>query len=240
MRATTLFFLIILFLNPSGLKAETLVEGVAAIITMNPDDVKRPPVREVLFISDLERYRLFFEPLREESVQTGRRDSDAGDKKKSAWMRRLDDVIGQKLLEPEAARFILTPPTEKEVEDYLLFIRQRFQSEDVFQNALRQSGLVIPELKAEIHRFLRVQTLIKERISEFIFINPKEVVAYYLEHLKDYLGRPFEDIEKDIERILAQKKERLRKTAYINRLKEKVRIERLLKKDRLEADLNGR
>lgn len=234
--ASLLFLSILLLFSPLNVQGEALVEGVAAIITFNPGDTRRAPVREVLFFSDVARYRLFFDSRKagtEEKTQNGRAGGHG------LWLECLNDVIGQKLLEPEAARFVFKKPTDKEVEAHLLLIRQRFENEAAFQNALLQTGFLLAELKEETHKFLWVQSLIKERISEFIFVSPKEIVAYYLEHLKAYAGKPFEAIEKNIEGILAKEKERIKKTDYIHRLKEKVKIEMILKETSLNSSLNG-
>ncbi len=223
-----LFSCMLLLLSPLSLKGETLVEGLVAILTFEGEDSRGGPLQEVLFFSDLERYRLFFEPHKDEN--TPNRDKE----KNEVYLERLDTLIRQKLLEPEAVRFIPQKPTEKEVENHLVLIRKRFKNEVAFKDALQSVGFDLPELKVEILRFLWVQKLIQERIVEFIFIRPREVNAYYLEHQKDYTGRPFEEIEKDIEALLSRKKQKLKIEAYVARLKEKIKIEVMLKEENFD------
>ena len=219
-----LFFLLFLFpfffLETLSLKAESLVEGVVAIVSTN----KSKPGQEVLFLSDLERYRLFFEHASEGLSQKNIEGEGLSES--------LNRVIAQKFFKQEALRFVLEAPTEKEIEAQLEVIRQRFTHDDDFQDALQQAGLTLPELKDEVLDFLWVEKLIKERIREFIFISPKEVVTYYLDHPEAFPGSSFEASETEIEQILSKKKEEIKKSAYLNRIKEKGKIKILLEEGR--------
>ncbi len=219
---------VIISLTPLPVNSETLVDGVVAVITFHQDDARKKPVQEVLLFSDLERYRLFFE-----ADHPGATDDAA------LWQARLNEVIGQTLLKPEAARFILKTPTEKEVGEQLRRIRLRFKNEAAYDQALLQSGLSVADLRIEIRQFLWVQKLIQERILEFIFISPKEVVGYYVDHLKNYVGKPFEEIEKEIETRLVKEKGKVKKAAYIKRLKGKVEVNILLNNVLFGPGMNG-
>ncbi len=210
------FLFFVLFFNVLGLKAETLVEGVVAIVLTD----KSKPGQEVLFFSDLERYRLFFKPLAEVLAH----ENEAALKEGEGLKESLRWMIAQKFFKKEALRFGLKRPTEQEIEIQLEVIRQRFSDEEDFQNALKQAGLTDKALKKEVFDFLWVEKLIKERIREFIFISPKEVVKYYLDHLTNFSGSPFEEFEAEIEQILSKQKEELKKSAYLNRIKEKGEI----------------
>ena len=52
----TFTLLLFLFSAPAPLSAQELVEGIVAIVTSKRDEA----TREMIFYSDLERYRIFF------------------------------------------------------------------------------------------------------------------------------------------------------------------------------------
>ncbi|GEM_PF-1952359 len=201
-----------LLLMPLILRAEVLVEAVLAVISSENGE----PYRELVYLSDLERYRLFFEPPEDKTPTLN---------KAAQFIQRRDALIHQKLFEREARRFAIKKPTESEVAARLAGIRQRFQNNTDFEQALNQAGWDLPELKAEIVKALWVEKLIRERIQEFIFISPKAVENYQLNHLDAFIGQEMQVIEAKIIQILRRQKETEKKRAYLNRLKEKVRIE---------------
>jgi len=116
------FVLSLLFFTPMVLGTEVLVEGVVAVVTIH----NREEVREVIYLSDLKRYKIFFKPVGEKINRTV----------------LLNRVINNRLLLPEARRFILEAPTKEAVADYLRFILRRFESKEIFQRALKKTGLL--------------------------------------------------------------------------------------------------
>lgn len=201
-----------------------MVEAVLAVITFE----NGTPKREVIYFSDLERYRLFFETLQDKSLAV---QEVTTLNKKDQLTRRRDAVIHQKLFEREAQRFAIKKPTEPEVAEALTRIRQRFQDEADFARALNQGGLRLSSLKEEIVQYLWVEKLIRERIQEFIFIGPKAIETYQLNHLDAFIGQGIETIEKKITQILSREKEIEKKKSYLKRLKEKVQIEFIFNPD---------
>jgi len=201
--------------------AEELVEGIAAIVTIK----SRSPIEELVFFTDIARYRLFFEPELE----------------KSEGADPLTAVIQQRLFRPEAHRFILDAPPPEAVEARLKVIRKRFEDDVSFQNALLQTGLNLDELKMEIREYLWVKELLDERIKEFIFISPKAIETYYNEHPDRFKGKERAEVETRIEAILTMKKEASKKAEYLQRLKKNAEIKILLnERDGTKIDKEGR
>lgn len=215
-----LFFWILL-LTPLHTQAETLVEAVVAVLSFE----KGEPLQKVIYLSDLERHRLFFEGSENTIVDT--QDSTTTNKTR-IFVRRRDAVIDQEIFLREALRFAIKKPEGEEVLAALKNIRQRFQTETHFESALQKSALSLSALKAKITLYLWVDQLLQERIKEFIFIVPKAVDTYYLDHLEIFIGQEIESIETKITKILRRKKEVEKKEIYLKRLKEKVRIEFML------------
>ncbi len=196
-------------LIPSPARAEQIVEGIAALVTIK----SREPIRELIFYSDLERHRLFFASPRE----------------KSDLSRRLDQVIHQRLLRPEAKRFILQAPTASAIAERLKKIQKRFESDATFEAALRQTGLIQSELEDEIREYLWVEQLLNERIKGFVFISPKVVEDYFQEHSDLFEGRTLSEVSRQIETFLITQKEAEKKIEYLQRITAKAELEILLK-----------
>lgn len=204
----SLIFLLSLFSFSFLVHAENLVEGIVAVIHIK----NREPIREVIFYSDLERYRLFFAPLKE----------------KTDPIHLVNQVIHQRLFRHEARRFVLKKPSRKTIKERFRLIRRRFQNETAFQEALLETGLNLDEFKEEILEHLWVEDLLNERIKEFIFISPKKVEAYFKDHPDLFAGRRLEEVEKRIEAFLTMEKASQKKEKYIQRLKSKAEIKILL------------
>lgn len=183
-----------------GLGAEP-VERIAA--TLNG---------KIIFLSDLERHSLFFD-------NAGKNGS--GDDLKKI----LERVIDNRLLRSEAHRFVLQGPTEAEIQQRLMTLRQRFKTEAAFQEALGQTGFSLDELKQEIKEQLWVEELLQERIYAFVFISPREVTRYYQEHTADFGGKKQEEVEPMIRKILSEEKRTTKELEYLARLRSHAEIQ---------------
>jgi hypothetical protein len=214
----TFTLLLFLFSAPAPLSAQELVEGIVAIVTSKRDEA----TREMIFYSDLERYRIFFFPQRE----------------KSDPLQRLNQVVEQHLLLQEARRFIPEAPDTDAVEQRLAKIRTYFHSETLFQDAMRQTGLIESELKNEIREILWIEQLLDERINGFIFISPKSVEDYYQLHSDFFSGRSLREVNRQIEIFLLKKRETEKKAEYLERIKEKAEIKILLNEHMTKFGLN--
>ncbi|HIE64334.1 MAG: hypothetical protein ABGX83_09710 [Nitrospira sp.] len=172
---------------------------------------------EFIFLSDLKRYPLFFEPRRENDPSRG-----------PVRFRQLDHLIHQKILRSEARRFVLEGPTEEEIAVRLEEVRRRFLNERAFQGAMHQTGFDLGALKEELREYLWVERLMEERIKAFIFIRPKAIERYYQDHQKRYFGKKLEAVSSQIRKILADQKEVDKKRAYLTGLRSRAEIEVLL------------
>ncbi len=228
-----LFFLF-LVLTPLTVSAEVLleapvveamvvevvvVEAVVAVLNFETGE----PKQAVIYLSDLERYRLFFEAP--ENTRINNQDT--------TFIRLRDAVISKELFLREALRFAIKKPDTAEILTGLKNLRQRFQTAAAFEHALKKSALNLPELKEEIALYLWVNQLLRERIQEFIFISPKAIESYHLSHLNDFISKEIKAIETQITAILRDKKEVEKKSVYLKRLKEKVQIEFVLREDEI-------
>lgn len=166
----------------------------------------------IIFLSDLQRHQTFFE-------NAGK--NKAGEDSKTI----LERVIDNRLLRSEAHRFVLQGPTEAEIQQRLKILRERFKTENAFEEALGQTGLSLDELKQEIKEQLWVEKLLEERIYAFVFISPKEVTQYYEEHAADFGGKKQEEVEPTIRKILSEEKKTTKEMEYLARLRSHAEIQ---------------
>lgn len=178
------------------------VERIAAVVN-----------GQILFLSDLQRHRLFFEPAEKE-------DGTGPDQKE-----RLDRLIEHRLFLAEAHRFVLQGPSDKEIDDRLNQVRKRFKTDQAFQEALRQTGFSLEALKEEVRARLWVEKLIQERIQFFIFITPQEIERYRREHPEDFKDKKPEEAEPEIRAILTREKESVKRREYLGRLRSRAEIQ---------------
>ncbi len=204
-----LFIAILVFFPAPTLYADEIVEGIAATVKT----IGRKPIREIIFYSDIDRYRLFFQPELEKATPP----------------IQLNAVIDQRLFRHEARRFILDGPSSEALEKQLDVIRARFENEIDFKKALNETGMNLDELKKEVREYLWVEMLLEERIKEFIFISPNAIETYYQKHAQHFEGKALEAVEKSIEATLIKEKEILKKNEYLQRLKTNAEIHIFLK-----------
>ncbi|HZR45772.1 MAG TPA: hypothetical protein VFA47_03635, partial [Candidatus Manganitrophaceae bacterium] len=196
------FILILLVSSSSLLSAAEPAERIAAVVN-----------GEIIFLSDLERYRLFFEPL-EKKTETP-----------ADPMKILEAMINRRLLLKEARRFILEGPTEEETDQRLKRVRQRFKDEPAFLQALDRTGFSLEELKGEIRGELWVERLLQERVQSFIFITPRQVEQYYQGNAEEFKGKKLPEVEPVIRKRLTEEREALKTREYLARLREHADIQ---------------
>lgn len=194
--------LILFILTPSFLSAGEPVERIAALVN-----------GEIVFLSDLQRYRLFFEPPEKKGEAT------------ADLSKTLEAVIRQRLLRKEAHRFILEGPSGEETDRRLKQVRQRFKDEPAFQRVLDQTGFSLEELKEEIQGELWVERLLQERIQSFIFITPRQVEQYYQGNAEEFKGKKLPEVEPVIRKRLTEEREALKTREYLARLREHADIQ---------------
>jgi len=162
----------------------------------------------LLFLSDLERHRTFFES--QEVVPPP-----------DDWVARL---IDEQLLDVEARKFIPEAPSDAEVDARMAQLRVRF-SDGSFEAALRATGWAETGLKDALRRHLWIERLLRERVSSFIFVSQESVDAYNQAHPDAYPGLPKLDVQRAIREHLEAEKERTKRQDYLQRLRAKAIIQ---------------
>ncbi len=93
-------------------------------------------------------------------------------------LRRL---IEQRLILQEAKRQEITVSTD-EVIERLKTLRDRFDSDEAFEQSLQESGMTREQLKEQLREQLLVQKIIDRKVRAFVYISPQEVAKELTGH----------------------------------------------------------
>ena len=165
---------------------------------------------EIIALSDVESELIFFEGL-------GISDS--------AIQEKVQKLIDQKLFLTEAKRFDVGNPSESEIQEELQRMQKRFASPDLFEKALRQSGMTLEDLKQKITEHLIVDRFIDQRIRFFVIVLPEEISHYYDDHHSDFQNKPLADVENEIEKLLTTQKAKEKLEDYLSKVRAKANIQ---------------
>lgn len=93
--------------------------------------------------------------------------------------RALNLTINQRLTLQEAEKLPAVAPTDKEVEDALKILYNRFPSRAAFQLRVDKVGLSSEQLREIVRQRLAIEKYLAFRFRSFVVITPQEVADYY-------------------------------------------------------------
>ncbi len=98
----------------------------------------------------------------------------------------LEQIIDEELLmrEVERQKMRVTPEM---VDERFKNIRDRFPSEEAFNQALNSRGVTVEKLRDNIHKGLLRQQIIDEEVSQKVSVSPEESQSFFQEHKDDYV-----------------------------------------------------
>ncbi len=199
------FFLVALLLFHAWMVEAVVLDRVLAVVN-----------GEIISLSEVESELIFFDQLNPDQEK---RFSD------SVIQAETQKLIDHKLLLAEAKRFDVEDPTPQKIQKKLEEIQKRFSTTASFEKALRQNAMTLEDLKQKITEHLIVDGFIDQRIRFFVIVLPEEISHYYAENQADFQGKSFNEVEKDIERILLEQKEVKKLEDYLRILKNKASIQ---------------
>lgn len=97
----------------------------------------------------------------------------------------LNRMVEEKLILSEAKRLKIEA-TGAEIEDKLKEVKSTFGSEEKFDEALKEEGVSLDELKARYTDQIKVAKLAEIEVRKKIIISPAEVSDYYNLHKEDF------------------------------------------------------
>jgi hypothetical protein len=193
------------------LLAALLTAGTMA--AMVPPDGRAALIEQLLAVvngktialSDLRRYQLLFAP-------------DA------APERVLQQMIDHQLLLAEAVRFDTEPPHASRIQEAVHRLERAAGGQAAWEAALQRVQLTPAAAEELITEELRVETLLAQRVDQFVIVTRTEVEAVYDEQPEHYQGKTLAEAGPSIERELVQQKMTDKRREYMNRLRSRATI----------------
>ena len=93
----------------------------------------------------------------------------------------LDSLINQELLYQESQKKNIVV-SQEEIDSSIAKAKAKFDSEEAYQNALKDAGMLESELEARIRRVLAINALVEQQISPKVVVTDEESKAYYDTH----------------------------------------------------------
>jgi len=155
---------------------------------------------EVITLSDL-KWLIEFRGFQVPEDEQERRDF---------YLTVLNQIIEQKLIAMEAEQTPMVEVTADEVEAQIAAYKQRFPTEEAFQQRLVEMQTSLQEFRQIIRRQVAVNKFIEARFKPFIIVLPNEIEEYYRETLVpqlEKLNQPIpalEVVEESIRQILTE------------------------------------
>jgi len=170
---------------------------------------------EPILLSDLERV-----------IGLGLMVHQAEESDEALRRRTLDRLIELTLRQNELGRFGFQQVPVEEVDLQFDAVRERFESEAVFQAELDRLGLDAQGVRQLLARQLATLAFVEERLGPRVFVGIEEIRRYYEETLVPDLAKlgqpapPIEEVRESIRALLREKKldeEIVRWTAELRR-----------------------
>lgn len=199
------------FNAPAWLLAVLFAAGT--MTAMSPPNVYAELIEQLLAVvngktialSDLRRYQLLFAP-------------DAPPE------QVLEQMIDHQLLLVEAVRFDTEPPQASRVQETVNRLEQAAGGRAAWEAALRRVQLTPARAEELITDELRVETLLAQRVDQFVIVTRTEAEAVYDQQPERYKGKTLSEAEPSIERELVQQKMTAKRQEYMNRLRSRATI----------------
>ena len=182
---------------------------------------------EVITFSDIHwlvRYKSFLPP------------KDA-EEQREFYLAILSRVVDQEIISREAEQTPGIHVSAQGVDNQLQAYRQRFTSDELFQEKLESMEMSIADLKALIRRELMVWQFIQVRFEPFVIVLPKQIKRYYegtlLPELKQG-GAPVPAlglVEEQIRQILTLEKTNEQMDLWVSRARQRAKTQILLFRD---------
>ncbi|GAB4237894.1 MAG: hypothetical protein Kow00109_12060 [Acidobacteriota bacterium] len=146
----------------------------------------------------------------------------------------VEQLIDQELILREVGRTPFIQVSEEDVDGFLDQFRRRFPGEEAYRTFLERSGMREEDLRRILRRQLVVNRFIRVRFEPFVVVLPEDVEAYYQEHFVKEAGSTgaevprLELVRDSIYQILTVERSRDQLEAWLERMRARVKIRRLL------------
>lgn len=137
----------------------------------------------------------------------------------------LESLIDLELLYQEAVRRKIQL-ADSEVERQVAEVRRHFESEEKFAAALASRGMTPADLRLDTRRTLMAERLLQATVWRDLRVSTEEVTTFYEENRAE-LGKPLDEIDGSIARMLLDDKKAARRAELVAELRKRAAIVRL-------------
>lgn len=199
--------------RPMRLLAALLAIGIVSIPAIFLPNAHAALIEQLLAVvngktiawSDLRRYQLLFAS----DVPPG---------------QALQQMIDQQLLLVEAVRFDIELPDAARVREALQRLEQAAGGRAAWEAALEREQLTPSDAEQLMIEHLRTDSLLAQRVDQFVIVTRTEVEAAYEEQAERFQGKPLQEVDGDIERELVKQKVTAKRQDYLGRLRARATI----------------
>jgi hypothetical protein len=146
--------------------------------------------------------------------------------------RALQLTINQRLIVQEAEKLPPIAPTDKEVDDALGDLINRFPSREEFYQRVKSVGLSADQLREIIRQRVAIDKYLDFRFRSFTVVTPQEVADYYRDVYVPRLQQQspgqivpkLEDVRDQLERTLTESKIESETDAFLDSARENAEI----------------
>lgn len=136
----------------------------------------------------------------------------------------LQGIINRLLLVQEARRLRFVEVSDQDVAAEVAQFRQRFSSDAAFSAFLRSLDMTTRELDRMLAERLIVEKFIEKKVGLFVRVNREEAEHYYESHPAQFSGKTFPEVQKDIVKLLTDRKVGQELDQYVAELRGKADI----------------
>ena len=172
-RLIKVFFVVILMAGTTGVpaRAQNVEDGIIAVVN-----------DEVITFKDLQDYiRQTFASL----AAQGLPDDQAREIMADLQTNGLKQLIEDKLI-LSRANAIGIEVRDKLVDQRVAEIKAKYESEQVFLDALVRNGATVTDLRDKILDQLKIKFVIDHEVKSRVFINPQEITEFYEENKESF------------------------------------------------------
>jgi hypothetical protein len=140
----------------------------------------------------------------------------------------LDALVDRQLQLSEVDRYLPPEPAAGEIDARVAGIRARFATADAFDGALRETGLTLVALRANVRDSLRIDSYLQQRFGAGYSPNDDEVLAYYRAHqagfTREGVVRPYADARDEARKQLMAERTAMLVKDWIAGLRRRVDV----------------
>ena len=118
----------------------------------------------------------------------------------------LNALIERQLQLIEVNRYAPPEPSAADIDAAHRRIRSRFDSQTVFESAMKDLGVTLAQLRGRVRDDLRIESYLRQRFGGSYQPGEEEVARYYRAHESDFIRngvlRPYDDVRDEARKRL--------------------------------------